>query len=105
MLEYKVEWSRDALDDMDYYWEMMLEESRDIDTADVFVNRIIDYAEENCKTPYNGFVVEILKNENIREFYYHGYTILYEIFPESSSVIIHEVYSQKQIHIRTYKRD
>lgn len=105
MLEYNVEWSRDALDDLDYYWGIVLEESRDPDTAEAFVNRMIDYAEECCRRPYNGCVVDVLNNENIREFYYHGYTILYEIVPEIVSVIIHEIYSQKQMHIRTYKRD
>ena len=81
MQEYNVEWSRDAVDDLDYYWEMVIEESQDIDIADGFVNRLIDFAEENCKRPYTGFTVEILNDENIREFYYKGYTILYEILP------------------------
>ena len=49
MQEYNVEWSRDAVDDLDYYWEMVIEESQDIDIADGFVNRLIDFAEENCK--------------------------------------------------------
>ena len=35
---------------------------------------------------------------------YKGYTVLYEILPEIESVIIHEIYNQKQMHIRTYKR-
>ena len=77
MLEYNVKWSKDALDDLDYYWGIVLKESCDPDTAEAFVDRMINYAEENCKKPYNGFVVGIMKNENIRAFFHLVMLIAY----------------------------
>ena len=39
---------------------------------------------------------------NIRELYYSGYTIVYEI--TENKVIIHEVYNQNKIYLRYGKR-
>ena len=104
MQEYRVEWSLDARDDLDNCWNIVFEESCDFDTADNFVNRIIDYTELTCKNPKNGHIVEIINDEKYREIYCNGYTIVHEIIPELLKVIVHEVYYQKRIFIRSYKR-
>ncbi len=54
---FKTEWSRDALDDLDLLWEWIYENAKDIETADSFVNRLIDHTEENCKRPQKWFFV------------------------------------------------
>ena len=104
MQEYKVEWSLDARDDLDDCWNIIYEESCDFDTADNFVNGIIDYAEDRCKNPKGGHRIEIINDDLYREIYYQGYTIVYEIILNQDKVIIHEVYNQRRIFIRSYKR-
>ena len=105
MQEYNVEWSPDAQDDLDNCWSIIYEESCDFDTADNFVNEIIDYTEDRCRNPKGGHKVEIINDELYREVYYRGYTVVYEIIPKEGKVIIHEVYNQKRIFIRSYKRE
>lgn len=104
MQEYSVEWSLDAQDDLDNCWSIVYEESNDLEVADNFVNRIIDYVEGVCKTPKNGHIIEIIGDDNYRELYYQGYTIVYEILPDKVAVVVHEVYNQKRIFIRSYER-
>lgn len=104
MQVYSVEWSFDAQDDLDNCWSIVFEESNDFDMASDFVNRIIDYVDERCKNPKTGHIIDIIKNELFREIYFQGYTIVYEIVPNQNKVIIHEVYNQKRIFIRSYKR-
>lgn len=105
MQEYNVEWSLDAQDDLDNCWSIVYEESCDFDTAENFVNEIIDYTEDKCRrNPMSGHKVEVLNDDLHREIYHQGYTSVYEIIPSQNKVIVHEVYNQKRIFIRSYKR-
>lgn len=104
MQKYRVEWSFDARDDLDLLWDWIVEESENPDVADAFVDKIIDYTEVTCAHPKNGTCVMAVHDKNIREIYFHGYTIVYEIIDSDCKVIIHEVYNQKRIYIRSYKR-
>lgn len=74
------------------------------DTADDFVNGLIDFAEDRCRNPKGGHRIEVINDDLYREIYYQGYTIVYEIMPKRDKVIIHEVYNQRRIFIRFYKR-
>lgn len=95
-----VKWSKDALEDLDIIWEYIADDS--VDNADSFVEQIIGEAEKICKVPKSGTVIPELGNDNFREYFYKGYTIVYEI--ADSYILIHEVFNQKRIHIRTYIR-
>ncbi|MBR6315475.1 MAG: type II toxin-antitoxin system RelE/ParE family toxin [Lachnospiraceae bacterium] len=100
MQPLNLEWSKDALEDLDVIWEYITEDS--IDNADSFIDQLIDESYKICEVPQSGTVIPEIQNPNYREHYYKGYTIIYEI--NNDRIIVHEVYNQKRIHIRTYKR-
>lgn len=104
MKMYDTEWSPDAQDDIDLLWEWIYEESRSLDVADDFVEGLINYTEKSCCYPKNGSLVAAISNASYREIYYRDYTIVYEIIDIETKVVVHEVYNQKRIHIRSYQR-
>lgn len=95
-----LEWSPDAVDDLDLIWDIIAQD--DVDAADVFIDRLRDEARDICRIPKKGHIITEFENENFREVYFKGYTIVYEIREEY--ILIHEVYNQKRIFIRAYKR-
>lgn len=95
-----LEWSPDALDDLDFIQDIIAQD--DIDAADVFIDRIRDEARDICRIPKKGHIISEFENENFREIYFKGYTLVYEI--RKDCILIHEVYNQKKIFIRTYNR-
>lgn len=95
-----LEWSPDAVDDLDLIWDNIAQD--DIDAADVFIERLREEARDICRIPKRGYVIPEFENENFREVYFKGYTIVYEIRDEH--ILIHEVYNQKRIFIRSYNR-
>ena len=95
-----LEWSPDAVDDLDEIYDTIAED--DVDAADRMIDEIREVAAGFCVAPRAGIKIPELDNENFREFYHRMYTIVYEIKEES--IRIHEVYHQKRIHIRSYKR-
>jgi plasmid stabilization system protein ParE len=95
-----LEWSPDALDDLDAIWDNIA--VNDIDAADSFIERIREEAKKICKIPKSGTVIEEFENDNFREIFYKGYTIVYEI--KGNVILVHEVFNQKRVFIRSYRR-
>lgn len=95
-----LEWSPDAIEDLDLIWDVIAQD--DIDAADVFIERLRDEARSICNIPKKGHIIPEFENENFREIYFKGYTIIYEI--RTKCILVHEVYNQKRIFIRAYKR-
>lgn len=104
MVVFDTEWSPDAKDDIDNLWDWIFEESKDADTATNFIDALIEYVEQNCKYPRNGSRIAIKNDDDYREIYFHEYTIVYEIVAADTKVIVHEVYNQNRIYIRSYHR-
>lgn len=93
-------WSLDALDDLDEIYDIIEEDDEDI--AYKFVEEIRGVAQDLCYAPKSGVKIPELDNERIREFHHKGYTVVYEI--TETEILVHEVYNQKRIHIRSYHR-
>lgn len=96
----KLEWSPDALDDLDTIYEIIALD--DEDTAMRFISQLQEKARNLLDSPRIGVIIEELDNESFREFHYKGYTIIYEI--QRNAIRIHEVYNQRRIFIRTYRK-
>lgn len=96
----KLEWSPDALDDLDGIFERIAED--DVYRASMFIDEIREKASDLLYAPKAGMMIPELGREEFREWHYKNYTIVYEICPES--IRIHEVFHQRRIHIRTYRR-
>lgn len=101
MLRYELAWSPDALDDLDEIWDTITQEANP-DDADSFINQLIDTARKLCGNCKKGRVIPELGTDSYREIYYKGYTLVYEIMAET--ILIHEVFNQKRIFIRSYPR-
>lgn len=101
MQEYELEWSPDALDDLDEIWDTIAWEG-DLDDADSFIDQLRSVARDLCGNARKGRIIPELGLENFREAYYKGYTLVYEITKDS--ILIHEVFNQKRIYIRSYPR-
>lgn len=97
----KLEWSPDALEDLDAIYDVIALD--DEDAAWRFVDKIRTKAGSLLITPRMGIKIKELDDEAFRELHYKGYTIIYEIRDEA--IRIHEVYNQRRIYIRTYHRD
>ncbi len=95
-----IKWSKDALEDLDVIWDFIADDS--VDNANSFIDQLINEAYKICNVPESGTIIPELNNPNFREHYYKGYTIIYEI--RMDFILVHEVYNQKRIHIRTYFR-
>lgn len=95
-----LEWSPDAVDDLDLIWDIIAQD--DVDAADVFIDRLREEARDICRIPKKGHIIPEFENEKFREVYFKGYSIVYEIRDEY--ILIHEVYNQKRIFIRAYNR-
>lgn len=93
-------WSPDALDDLDEIYDIIAEDNEDI--AYKFVEEIRGVAQNLCYAPKSGMKIPELNDERYREFYHKGYAIVYE--NAEPDIIIHEVYNQRRIHIRSYNR-
>ena len=97
---YELEWSPDALDDLDLIWDFIAID--DFDNADSFIEQLREKARELCRVPKKGTIIPEIADQSLRELYYKGYTIVYEI--TDSTILIHEVFNQRQIYIRSYPR-
>lgn len=93
-------WSPDARDDLDEIFDIIAEDDEGI--AYKFIEEIRGAAQDLCHAPKLGIKIQELDNEWMREFYHKGYTIVYEI--TETGILVHEVYNQKRIHIRSYHR-
>lgn len=96
----KLEWSLDALDDLDGIWDIIAED--DVERAVSFIKEIRERAQNLLIAPKSGMMIHELGREELRELHYKNYTIVYEIRRES--ILIHEVFHQRRIHIRSYRR-
>ena len=97
----KLEWSPDALEDLDIIWMYIAEDS--VERASTFVEELQAQARKLIDVPRTGVVIPEINDEMFREKYYKGYTIVYEIGQDD--IRVHEVYNQHRIFIRTYNRD
>ena len=96
----KLEWSPDALEDLDVIWMYIAEDS--VERSSTFVEELQAQARKLIDAPRTGVVIPEINDEMFREKYYKGYTIVYEIRPDA--IRVHEVYNQHRIFIRTYNR-
>ena len=101
----KVTWTMPALQDLDEIESFIALD--DYETAVDFVNRLIDLgdslsAPETCE---KGTPVSWAEDTNVRELYYKGYSIVYEVISDPEIIYIHEVYNQKRVHLRYGPRD
>lgn len=96
----RLEWSPDAVDDLDNIFDTIAED--DVERAYSCIEEIREQAANLLYAPKSGIAIPELGNERFRERHYKMYTIVYEIRVES--ILIHEVYHQRRIHIRSYKR-
>lgn len=99
----ELEWSPDALDDLDDIWDYIAMDSPD--NASDFISEIQDKAEEVAKSDLTdkfGTPIPEIGDDRFRELHYKGYNIVYEI--RQNAIRVHEVYNQKRIYIRSYKR-
>lgn len=97
----KLEWSPDALDDLDAIYDVIALD--DEDTADRFVGELREKARTLRISPRIGIKIEEIDDEAFRELHYKGYTIVYEI--REDAIRVHEVYNQRRMFIRTYNRE
>lgn len=76
----------------------------DPETAVEFVNELICLGDslQIEKTAKRGTKALWADDDAIREIYYKGYTLVYEI--TENGIVIHEVFNQKRVYIRSYKR-
>lgn len=96
----KLEWSPDALDDLDGIWNTIAEDN--VSKAVSFVEEIRERAQDLLIAPKSGIMIPEIGKEELRELHFKNYTIVYEIRKES--ILIHEVFHQRRIHIRSYRR-
>lgn len=96
----ELQWSPDAVDDLDDIYDIIAED--DADRAYSFVEEIREQALNLLYAPRSGIMIPELGREEFRERHYKMYTIVYEI--RENSLLIHEVYYQRRVHIRSYKR-
>lgn len=94
-----VNWTLPALQDLDDIEEFIALD--DYNAAVAFVDQLIDLGESlgDPKTAKKGTPVSWSNDQSVRELYYKGYTIVYEL-RDLDNVDIHEVYNQKRIHLR-----
>ena len=96
----KLEWSPDALEDLDVIWMYIAEDS--VERASTFVEELQAQARKLIDAPRTGVVIPEINDEMFREKYYKGYTFVYEI--RQDAIRVHEVYNHHRIFIRTYNR-
>ena len=98
----RVEWTPWALQDLYDIEDYIAKDS--YNRAVNFVNELIALGDSlSGDTTYEqGTPAPWIEDTSIRELYYEGYTIVYEIC--DTTIRIHEVYNQKRIHLRYGKR-
>lgn len=97
----RLEWSPDALEDLDNIFDVITED--DPERAFSYIEEIREQAANLLYAPRSGIVIPEMGKEEFRERHYKMYTLVYEICEDS--ILIHEVYHQRRIHIRSYKRE
>ena len=98
-----VHWTAEAIHDLDDIESYIAKD--DYERAVDFVEEIISCSEalSDTRTNRKGFHPEWAgSDDTIRELYYKGYTIVYEISVDD--VVIHEVYNQSKIKLHFGKR-
>ena len=73
----KLEWSPDALEDLDVIWSYIAEDN--VERASSFVEELQAQARKLVDAPWTGVIIPELNEEEYREKYYKGYTIVYEV--------------------------
>ena len=96
----KLEWSPDALEDLDVIWSYIAEDN--VERASSFVEELQAQARKLVDDPWTGVIIPELNEEEYREKYYKGYTIVYEV--RSDAVRVHEVYNQTFIQSKSIKK-
>ncbi|MBQ7506156.1 MAG: type II toxin-antitoxin system RelE/ParE family toxin [Lachnospiraceae bacterium] len=101
----KVTWTMPALQDLDEIESFIALD--DYDRAVDFVNQLIDLGDSLCdpETCEKGTPVSWAKDSRVRELYYKGYSIVYEVDSGTEIIYIHEVYNQKRVYLRYGSRD
>lgn len=96
----KLEWSPDAVDDLDSIFDTIAED--DVNAAYHMIEDIRAKASDLLIAPKSGIMIPELGKEEFRELHHKMYTIVYEI--TDNSIVIHEVFHQRRIHIRSYHK-
>jgi toxin ParE1/3/4 len=78
-MEYKVEWSPKALQDVEAIAAYIAKDSRFYSAA--VVNRMVTATNKLCAYPFRGRIVPEANQESIREIFVYDYRIIYQIRP------------------------
>ena len=99
-----VDWTLPAIEDLDSIQEFIATDRESLDDAYSFIYELLSLGDSLCddSTAKRGTPAPWINDDNIRELYYKGYTLVYEI--DGNTVHIHEVYNQKRVHLRYAKR-
>lgn len=98
----KLQWSLDAVEDLDDIFDYIAQD--DVGRASEFVGTLRNDAKRLADAPRLGTIIPEIGLDTFREYYTHGYNMIYEIIEDAGVVRIHEVYNPKRIHIRSYFR-
>ena len=100
----RVEWTLPAIEDLDTIQEFIAKDQESLGYAYDFVNELLDLGDSlvDDSTALRGTPAPWASDSNVRELYYKGHTIVYEIIDDT--VRIHEVYDQRRVNLRYAKR-
>jgi len=88
-MDYRVEWSPRAVEDLEAIAEYIATESASYAAA--VIKTILNTASSFSRFPFSGRVVPELGDENIREWFAYSYRVIYRIENEAVTVaaIVH----------------
>ena len=91
----KLEWSAPAVEDLDNLHAYISRDSPHY--AAVFVERLLDAAEQLVDFPESGRHVPEMPSENVRELIVQGYRIIYQIEPDSRAIVLAVVHGRRDL--------
>ena len=98
----KLEWSPDALEDLDVIWSYIAEDN--VERASSFVEELQAQARKLVDDPWTGVIIPELNEEEYREKYYKGYTIVYEVRSDAVNKYIPDVCWVKSGKIESFRK-
>lgn len=93
-MDYQVEWSPEALEDVDGIAEYIAKDSPFY--ASAVASKILDTSRELQYLPLRGRVVPELKTSDFREFFVYSYRLIYQI-SEKNVLIVAVIHGHRQL--------
>ena len=82
----KLQWSLDAVEDLDNIFDYIAQD--DVGRASEFVGTLRNDAKRLADTPRLGTIIPEIGLDTFREYYTHGYNMVYEIIKQPCAGII-----------------